>query len=465
MTNNKRVVSFILALLMILTALPLTVFANTNEDNQKDKNVVNGTLKGDKLVFKVLETKSTSPKKPKDEAKKFQMRSMAFDDLELGDEIINSAVRSSGQTINQKIAVSLITLGLNGEENRMSPDLLTSGLEIKLFFKMTGQGDDSPVASKEITVQKNGTLNTELEIPAEIGAGVLYAEIQNPNSNVNIRLLKGADSTTDTRQVDENSTWDFGFEVMEIVHPLVKLVAKDPYGQDVQVGNLKVKFNNKDLEVPFELSTMNPEYNLKNNKMFDPETGDGDINELNVYDSSNPPKLEVEGETGDETSGYKVTLDGVEYKVNKEYDYTKGGTITLTSQPDAIVPPTKPGSKDPVELADGYIRLTFDANEKVKQGDNGIKGTHTQGIYREQEKAYIDVKENTDYGNQTLKKLIGELKVEGKKEQKTYTQDKNKPWDPAVDESGPVASAKTYNAVYEKSIADKIEEAGGLKGK
>ena len=435
MTNKKRIFSLILALLMIVTSLPLSVFANSNEKNLGDKELVNGTVKDDKLVFKVLETKSRSPKKAINQNRSIQTRSMYSDDLEFGDEIINGPVGSSNQTITQKVNVSLDAKGLNYSDN-MSDGLLTSGLQVKLYFIATGQGD-TPVASKEITVPKDGTIDAELDIPSGISTGVLYAEILNPNDSVNIRIVKGADDTTETNQVDPETPWDFTFEVMEIVHPLIKLVAKDPYGQDIRVtDNVAVKFKNGELEVPFNLNTSSSEYNIKNDKIFG-EDGKGDINELNNYDSNNAPTLEITGEINN-----KVKLGDVDYKVEKKYNYQTGGLITLTSQPKVISPPD---SNNPGKIPDGYERLIFKADEKEQ---NGTKGTFSNGNNQDKQRV-IDVKSGTNYNDAEVKKAIKGITnpvVTNAGLGKTFNK-----WDPEVNTTDGTSTALTGLAVAQET--------------
>lgn len=455
MIKQKKIFSFILAMIFLITCLPAGARASMDRKAPQRQEVVNGRQEGDKLVFRVLEAKNKKPAKKIRKRRSLATRAMSLFGLDVS-ENLNSPGVGSSQTISQKVNVTLDAKGLNYGDN-MSTNLIPDGLKVKLNFARTGQSDKI-VASKEITVPKSGAAQAELDIPADISTGVLYAEIQNPDDNVNIRIVKGGDATVDT-QVDADSTWDFTFEVIEIVHPLIKLEAKDPYGQDASVtDNLSVKFKNKDLEVPFELSTAKSEYNIKNNPMF-AEGGEGDINELNNYDENNKPSLTVDNATGNETDGYKVTLGETDYKVEKKYDYQTGGLITLTSLPDAMVPPKKDDGT-PVSTPEGYVRLTFDANEKVEPGKTGITGKHTVGTYTGQQKSYIDVKSGTKYGNANLQKLIKALKVQGSNNEE---QNSENPWEPKVPTDQTEVTKTTYNAKYIKT-ADKIKKLGGLKG-
>ena len=58
MNSKKRILSLIMAVLMIITFVPAQTFANTSNFVEPKQNVVNGHKEGGKLVFDVLEAKN-----------------------------------------------------------------------------------------------------------------------------------------------------------------------------------------------------------------------------------------------------------------------------------------------------------------------------------------------------------------------------------------------------------------------
>lgn len=212
MIKQKKIFSFILAMILLITCLPAGASASMDRKAPQRQEVVNGRQEGDKLVFRVLEAKNKKPAKKIRKRRSLATRALSFFGMDVS-ENLNSPGVGSSQTISQKVNVTLDAKGLNYGDN-MSTDLIPDGLSVKLFFSATGQ-EESPAAAKEINVPKTGSVVAELDIPSNISTGVLYAEIQNPDDNVNIRIVKGGDATVDT-QVDADSTWDFTFEVIEL---------------------------------------------------------------------------------------------------------------------------------------------------------------------------------------------------------------------------------------------------------
>ena len=211
--------------------------------------------------------------------------------------------------------------------------------------------------------------------------------------------------------------------------------------------------------VEIDLPNSSKEINMRNHKKSDED-------ELNEAENGLTFKVD------NKTTGETVTIDGKDYKLDISAPNAKQvGTIKMIYQKDVVIPPTKDdGSGEPVDVADGYVRLTFDANEKVDPGKTGITGKHTAGAYAGQQLSYIDVRNDVNnpvkYNNANLQREIKALLTTGTKEvngkKKEYTQDTKNPWTPAVKtDTTPVVKA-TYNAQYTKDIAEQIKEAGGI---
>ena len=435
MNSKKRILSLIMAVLMFITFVPAQTFANTSNFVEPKQNVVNGHKEGDKLVFDVLTAKN--PRRYKQQANGFSL-------FRAGE----------AEIIDQKVTVNLKALGLKESADSFDWSLLpSSGLKVTVYFS-NQRGMES---EKKEVILKQGALSqtVTLRVPANGGTGKLHAEIPYLDNNLAIRVIRTGE---DTSKTVGSGDWSFDVQVSEITSPVIKLEVKDPYGKPAPAaGDVQAKLHvdgleGSGLDVPFTISQGKDSFNLKEAELLNGK--DYDVTELNY--PGDKPTLTIE----DEKQG-KLTLgtgtDAVEYKVTKEYDIKKGGTITLTSQPDAVVPPTKNDGITPVDLpADsGYTRLTFDANE-VKQ--DGVKGTFTnEGPYQGKQLSYIDVKDGVGYNNKTLKKLIDALTVKGTKEEK---QNPTTPWDPKVPDSGIVKDGtnKKYNAKYKALVVPGEEQ-------
>ncbi|MDU1176824.1 MAG: hypothetical protein E7D52_07175, partial [Peptoniphilus harei] len=332
MNKHKRILSLFLAILMILSVFPTSIFAAEDEVKTKTE-VVKSHKEGDKLVFDVLKAKNPRRYKAKAQGNRFFSP-------------------GAPATIDQKVKIDLNTVGLGENSTSFDWNLLPSGLKVTVYF--TDQGGIE--SEKQVVTLTQSALSQEvtLKVPATGGTGKLHAEIPDIDNNLAIRVLRTGESTADTTV--GKGDWSFTVSVSEITSPVINLEVKDPYGKPATAaGDVKAKLHvdgldGSGLDIPFTISQGNTSFNLRESEILTGE--DYDATELN-YPGTNPT-LTVEGET----SG-KLTLgtgeDAVEYKVAKTYSITVGGTITLTSQPKVIVP-QNPTDKTP----EGYVRVTFD---------------------------------------------------------------------------------------------------------
>ena len=250
----------------------------------------------------------------------------------------------------------------------------------------------------------------------------------------------------------------FNITITELAEPRANVEYVDPYGRklentDLPTGTMPKVTADELTDVEIDLPNSSKEINMRESELIDED-------ELNT--AANGLTFKVDNKSTGET----VTIDNKEYKLDISAPNAKQiGTIKMIYQKDVIVPPTD-NNGGPVTPADGYVRLTFDANENKQ---DGITGTHNNGLYAGKQKSYIDVKEGLDYTNANLQAAIKELSTTGTKEvngeTKTYGQDAKNPWTPVVPTDTTAVAEATYNAQYTKSKAEQVQELGGLNPK
>ncbi|MDU5418030.1 hypothetical protein, partial [Peptoniphilus harei] len=362
MNKHKRILSLFLAILMILSVFPTSIFAAEDEVKTKTE-VVKSHKEGDKLVFDVLKAKSPRRYKTKAQGNRFFSP-------------------GAPATIDQKVKIDLNTVGLGENSTSFDWNLLPSGLKVTVYF--TDQGGIE--SEKQVVTLTQSALSQEvtLKVPATGGTGKLHAEIPDIDNNLAIRVLRTGESTADTTV--GSGDWSFTVDVSEITSPVINLVVKGPYGKPATVaGDVAAKLNVAGLEgsglnVPFTIAVGNQVFNLKNADILNGE--EYDVTELN-YPGTNPT-LTIEGEANG-----KLTLgtgtDAVEYKVEKTYTIQDGGTITLTSQPKVIVP-TPDANGDLPGVPEGYARVTFDPTDKAQDQTKTVYDVR-EGLTWEQAKS------------------------------------------------------------------------------
>ncbi|MBS6535899.1 hypothetical protein, partial [Peptoniphilus harei] len=387
MNKHKRILSLFLAILMILSVFPTSLFAAEDEVKTKTE-VVNSHKEGDKLVFDVLKAKNP---------RRYSQQTNGFSLFRAGE----------AATIDQKVKIDLSTVGLGEDPDTFTWSLLPDGLKVTVYF--TNQNGLETEKQVVTLTQAQPSQTVTLKVPATGGTGKLHAEIPDIDNNLAIRVIRTGEATVDTKVGDGD--WSFSVEISEITNPVINLEVKDPYGKPATAaGDVKAKLHVDGLEgsglnVPFTISQGNNSFNLKNADLFDKEKGSEDLIELNY--PGDEPTLTVEGETAENKLTLGTGENAVKYKVEKEYDIKNGGTIKLTSQPKVITPqdPNNPGP-----IPDGYARLIFKADQKADQANNvaAVSGTFTKENTSDKQRV-IDVKAGTAWNDDNVKAKIGAL--------------------------------------------------------
>ena len=437
MKINKRLLSFFLAVLMVVSTFGDSVYAiseNVKANSANKKTEIEGKVEGNKEVFTFDLSKLTEKAEP----------------------ITTKAMPARAPRrapVQYDTTVNIKAVGLNG--GAFDWDALPNK-EFKLIAKWKtkdGHEHKKPFA----TITAEGTTTHNVGWPVD-GTMTGNASIETDyNQNVEVRVVDVYSSSTGGA-----GKLVFDITLKELAEPRADVQYVDPYGRSITDPADLPAVDATMPKVTADELTGGVEIDLPNSsKQINMRSSD-DIDEDELNEAENGLAYKVDGKTTGET----VTIDGKDYKLDISAPNPKEiGTIKMVYQKDVIVPPAD-GDGNPVAPADGYVRLTFDANEKVEAGKTGITGTHKNGLYAGKQKSYIDVKEGVNYDNANLQAAIKELVTTGTKEvngeTKTYGQDAKKPWTPVVPtDTTPVAKA-TYNAQYTKSAAEQVKDLGGL---
>ena len=433
MKINKRLLSFFLAVLMVVSTFGDSVYAiseNVKANSANKKTEIEGKVEGNKEVF----TFDLSKLKKKETAEPMSLKAMP-------------ARAPRRAPVQNDTTVNIKAEGLNG--GAFDWDALPNK-EFKLIAKWkTKDGQDHEKTFATITAA--GTTTHNVGWPVD-GTMTGNASIETSyHQNIEVRVIDVYSSSTGGA-----GKLVFDITLKELAEPRAEVKYVDPYGRpitdpaDLPTGTMPKVTAPELTDVEIDLPNTSKQINMRSSD---------DIDEDELHEAGNGLTFKVDGKTTGET----VTIDNKEYKLDISAPNAKEiGTIKMVYQKDVLVPPAD-GDGNPVAPADGYVRLTFDANEKTT---DGITGTHKNGLYAGKQKSYIDVKEGVNYDNANLQAAIKELATTGTKEvngeTKTYGQDAKKPWTPVVPTDTTPVVAATYNAQYTKSAAEQVKDLGGL---
>ncbi|MEQ3347291.1 hypothetical protein, partial [Peptoniphilus senegalensis] len=438
MKFNKRLLSFFLAVLMVVSTFGDSVYAiteNAKANSTNKKTEIEGKVEGDKEVF----TFDLSEFKSKESVAPMTAKAMPA----------RAPRRAPVQWDTQ---VNITTIGLNGKAFDWTA---LPNKEFKLIAKWeTTDGQKHEKIFATITEAKTYYENVGWPVDGTMVGNA--SVVTNYNGNIEVRVAITSGSAT-----GGSAKLTFDITLTELAEPRVNIEYIDPYGRPItdqadlpSDADTMPKVTAEELsDVAIELPKTKGQINMR-------DSGDIDDDELNT--AENGLTYKVDGKE-DEA---KVTIGGKEYKLDISQPNAKEiATIKMVYQKDVVIPPTKDDG-NPVDPAEGYVRLTFDANENKV---DGVIGKHNAGDYAGQQKSYIDVKEGLDYTNANLQAAIKALATTGTKvvngETKTYTQDAENPWTPKVPADATKVAIATYNAQYKKSAAEQVEELGGLNPK
>ena len=436
MKFNKRLLSFFLAVLMVVSTFGDSVYAiseNVKANSANKTTEIEGKVEGNKEVF----TFDISKLKKKETVSTMSAKAMP-------------ARAPRRAPVQKDTTVNIKAVGLNGKEFDWEA---LPNKQFKLIAKW--ETNDGQKHQKELDpITAAGTEYYQVGWPVD-GTMVGDASIETDyNQNIEVRVVDVYVSS-----IGGSGKLVFDITIKELAEPRANVEYIDPYGRPItdpadlpSATDTMPKVTAEELsDVEIDLPKTTGQINMRS-------SGDIDDDELNTAEAGLTYKV------GGKVDSEKITIGEKEYIVDISQPSAKEiATIKMVYQKDVVIPPAG-GDGNPVEPADGYVRLTFDANENKA---DGVTGTHTAGAYAGKQKSYIDVKEGLDYTNANLQAAIKALATTGTKvvngETKTYTQDAENPWTPKVPADATKVAIATYNAQYKKSAAEQVEELGGLK--
>ena len=426
MKLNKKFLSLLLAFAMIFSCFADIIPVAASSLPKEKTEELKGVKKGNKLefAFEIPQNKST------------RERAYTTDGgLEVSD--YDFEAQGAGQNDTE---IELITKGLNGAEFDWSA---LPGSEFKLIAKWNttdGQSHEKPIGP----ITKDGVREFNVDWPVDgtlKGNAVLQSEY---DQNIGIRV-----QFTPANSQGYGGKFKFKVTLEELAESRVDVKYVDPYGReltdkaDFPTGTMP-KITAEELEdVSIDLPKTSSQINMREDK------DNLDLDNLNSAASGLTYKVGGQGDEG------TVTIGGKDYKLDISQPNAKDiATILLAYQKDVVIPPTKDdGSGKPKDVADGYVRLTFNADEKspsTQKGRFDDLGTKTK---------YIDVKEGINYDNKKLQDIIAgfnpvALTAEGEVSDTLVFET----WDPTVPNAATTkVTTQKYNAKYtDKYTKDNI---------
>ncbi|MDK7723049.1 hypothetical protein QP555_08540, partial [Peptoniphilus lacrimalis] len=450
MKINKKLLSFFLAVLMVFSTFGDTVYALSSSNETRNRSLgteIKGKVIGDKEVFTF-----TIPKKS-------QRQSIQARSFRRANRMM-TPLRAPSGTTDTTVEVTATGLGSNPFDWSALP---SSEFKITVEWETT----DSQSHEKELTpaITSAGTFTYNVGWPTDGTLKGTATLVTSFNQNIEVRVIDVSSTSTP----DGQAGLKFTIDLKELAEPRANVKYVDPYGRKLtDPADLPSSSDTMPNVTAEELTGVTIPLPKTSEQINMRSSDDIDADELHA--AARGLTYKVGGKTDQE----KIKIGEKTYLVDISQPNPKEiGQILMVSQPDVIIPPTKPNSSDPVDVADGYVRLTFDANEKVEAGKTGIKGKHTAGAYAGQQLSYIDVRNDVKnpvkYDDANLKAAIGVLSTTGTKdvngETKTFAQKAKAPWTPAVPTDTTPVTTATYNAQYEKSAAEQVTELGGLNPK
>ena len=428
-TVKNRFITLLLVFVMIFTSLPINALAATPSEGKTE--ITNIKEQNGKQIVELARLRG--------DRRSFNFRN--------GTGFFSTGAETTDETIEQKVTITLETLGLNFGENTFDSSALDEALPFDVTIKFQDPVNPSIAQSERVTFNKGETTkNVSLFIPKRLGQAKITAELTALDANINLRVYKSGDSTPGTIGQDLS----FDFMISQIVHPIIKEKVTDPYGKELndsiaQVLAFKLKLGQD--EYTFDLGASQKHLNIR---MLD--TFKDDPFPLNLAGDSQSLEL-----TTNLDANKRITVDGKTYKLNKitynalgqevEINGVKqkvGGYIEFATQPKIIVP-TPDENGDLPTTPDGYKRLSFHAESDPNAQDGRFEDGGKLKV--------IDVLEGTQFNDKGLLADIAKVKqpyplLNGRKDDnKKFLK-----WNPALptnETTGKVVDAD-YWAVYLK---------------
>ena len=337
MKLNKKFLSLLLAFAMIFSCFADIIPVAASSLPKEKTEELKGVKKGNKLefAFEIPQNKST------------RERAYTTDGgLEVSD--YDFEAQGAGQNDTE---IELITKGLNGAEFDWSA---LPGSEFKLIAKWNttdGQSHEKPIGP----ITKDGVREFNVDWPVDgtlKGNAVLQSEY---DQNIGIRV-----QFTPANSQGYGGKFKFKVTLEELAESRVDVKYVDPYGReltdkaDFPTGTMP-KVTAEELEdVSIDLPKTSGQINMR---------ADKDNLDLDALHSASDG---LSYKVGGKVDGEKLTIDGKDYILDISQPNAKEvATILLAYQKDVVIPPVDVNG-NPVKVADGYVRVTFDPTDKAQ---------------------------------------------------------------------------------------------------
>ncbi|MDO5017749.1 MAG: cell wall-binding repeat-containing protein [Lagierella massiliensis] len=435
--KNKKILSIFLAFVMLLLNFNSTVFATNSPKVFKGKNHgLVEVVQGSKKVFKFDKRLVNGEK-----------NSEAFNKVERFN--LSTSAEDENNTI-----INLTVIGLKGKKFDWS---VFTNNEFNITFSYTDKdGNYKPIEGKATFTKLDYLSNPQLQLKVDWPVGVPIQAIQleadfNGNYDVRAEFEQGEGS---------GALGNFVFDVSVIEIPNTNLIVeyKDIYGNDLyenkpnnelDLPNISIGLNHG---VKFKLPKDNMNVNLRDwnyvESVLGMEVADGlaDNMEAMTLNAFEKMPITIDGnKDGEFTVG--TGNEAKTYVYNVKQESSNAPTIIKVTYAEDISIPPKGSNGQYLNKPEGYVRLTFDANEKSPDITKGVfEGEGDAKVHR-----YIDVKEGLKWDRAQLKTEFNQVE-EPKAIKGDGTLDFEKSfitWNPTLPENGYVEN-KTFYAVYSK---------------
>lgn len=285
-----------------------------------------------------------------------------------------------------------------------------------LQFKYTNSSNEQIDTGKFVTYYQDSDTHKEFYIGWPVlDVNSIHYEIKGINDDDRVMVEEQTSKGL-------NGQITFNLKLYEIPNTKLEVKYVDPYGNDLQDGLLKTSLgkihfdlkNGADLSIPtsscnFNLKTIN-----QKNDIFKQDEINNITDNFEVLDLNKKEKLSVT--INKKTIGDLSVTDASDNNKKKDYSYviatdenTKDHVITLTYKPNVIIPPKNKDNTDFVDVPEGYVRYTFNADGMYKKDwkKESEKATFQLGKFDDSSKVYaIDIKKGIDLTNDEVKKAF-----------------------------------------------------------
>lgn len=312
--------------------------------------------------------------------------------------------------------VNVKAFGINDTEGTKFNWKALANEKFVLQFKYTNSSNEQIDTGKFVTYYKDSDTHKEFYIGWPVlDVNSIHYEIKGINDDDRVMVEEQTSKGL-------NGQITFNLKLYEIPNTKLEVKYVDPYGNDLQDGQLKTSLgkihfdlkNGADLSIPTSSCNFNLKIINQKNDIFKQDEINNITDNFEVLDLNKKEKLSVT--INKKTIGDLSITDSGDNNKKKDYSYviatdenTKNHVITLTYKPNVIIPPKNKDNTDFADVPDGYVRYTFNANGMYKKDwkKESEKATFQLGKFDDSSTVYaIDIKKGINLTNDEVKKAF-----------------------------------------------------------